>query len=154
MTTTPGPTGARTPADLQRARTALATPRRVFLTVREAAALLEVSEDTIERACKAGELPATRLGRQWRIHAAPVYARRDGGLDWLLRQHSRLAEIQETHRQASELHRRLSELEAAYADALTPTGRRGIDIGSTDGQAPNVTTPGGGHVGERGLPPG
>src|SRR5262249_54794613 len=60
---------------------------RAFLTVREAAALLEVSEDTVERACKTGELPATRLGRQWRIYAAPVHARRDGGLDWLLRQH-------------------------------------------------------------------
>ena len=81
-------------------------PVRAFLTVREAAALLEVSEDTIERACKAGELLATRLGRQWRIHAAPVHARRDGGLDWLLRQHGRLAEIREAHRQASELHRR------------------------------------------------
>jgi excisionase family DNA binding protein len=102
----------------------LAAPRaRAFLTVREAAALLEVSEDTVERACKSGELPATRLGRQWRIYAAPVYARRDGGLDWLLRQHGRLAEIRDAHRRASELHRRLSELEAAYADALTPEGR-------------------------------
>jgi excisionase family DNA binding protein len=95
---------------------------RAFLTVREAAALLEVSEDTIERACKTGEVPATRLGRQWRIYAAPVYARRDGGLDWLLRQGGRLAAIRDAHRQASELHRRLSDLEAAYADALTPAG--------------------------------
>jgi excisionase family DNA binding protein len=97
-------------------------PARTFLTVREASLLLEVSEDTIERACKAGELPATRLGRQWRIHAAPVHARRDGGLEWLLRQHGRLFEIREAHRQASELHRRLSDLEAAYVDALTPGG--------------------------------
>jgi excisionase family DNA binding protein len=97
-------------------------PGRVFLTVREAAALLEVSEDTIERACKGGDLPATRLGRQWRIYAAPVHARREGGLDWLLRQHGRLAEIREVHRQVGELHRRLSDLETAYADALTPAG--------------------------------
>jgi excisionase family DNA binding protein len=98
-------------------------PGRAFLTVREVAALLEVSEDTIERACKSGDLPAIRLGRQWRIHAGPVYAKRDGGLEWLLQQHGRLAEIREVHRQVSELHRRLSELEAAYADALTPGGR-------------------------------
>jgi excisionase family DNA binding protein len=109
------------------------SPDRVFLTVREAASLLEVSEDTIERACRSGELSATRLGRQWRIHAAPVHARRDGGLEWLLRQHGRLAEIRDAHRQASELLRRLSDLEAAYAEALMPTAPPGGGTPGTSG---------------------
>jgi len=38
-----------------------------LLTSREAADYLRVSRATILRWCKAGQLPAVRIGRQWRI---------------------------------------------------------------------------------------
>jgi len=39
----------------------------VCFTVAEAAAFLRLHPKTIERACRRGELPATRVGRAWRI---------------------------------------------------------------------------------------
>lgn len=41
-----------------------------FLTPREAAAALRVSKMTILRKCRTGEIPARRIGRQWRIPEA------------------------------------------------------------------------------------
>jgi excisionase family DNA binding protein len=38
-----------------------------LLTTQEAAEFLRVSRATILRWCKAGQLPAVRIGRQWRI---------------------------------------------------------------------------------------
>ena len=38
-----------------------------LLTTQEAAEFLRVSRATIRRWCKAGQLPAVRIGRQWRI---------------------------------------------------------------------------------------
>jgi excisionase family DNA binding protein len=38
-----------------------------MLTPQEAAALFDVHERTIRNWCESGELPALRLGRQWRI---------------------------------------------------------------------------------------
>jgi excisionase family DNA binding protein len=49
-----------------------------LLTVEETAAALRVCTRTVRRAIKSGELPAVRLGRQYRIR------RRD--LEWFLRQ--------------------------------------------------------------------
>lgn len=38
-----------------------------MLSTTEAAALLGVSPDTVQRMCDRGELKAYRVGRQWRI---------------------------------------------------------------------------------------
>ena len=38
-----------------------------LLTTKEAAEYLRVSRATILRCCRAGRLPAVRIGRQWRI---------------------------------------------------------------------------------------
>ncbi len=38
-----------------------------FLTVREAAAYLKATPNTITIWCRAGQLPAIKIGRQWRI---------------------------------------------------------------------------------------
>ena len=42
------------------------------LTIREAAERLDVHRETIRRAIKAGELPAQRTGRDWRIEVAAL----------------------------------------------------------------------------------
>ncbi len=44
--------------------------RMPFLTVPQAAELLQVSEKTILRLIKAGKMEATRFWRQWRIPSA------------------------------------------------------------------------------------
>ena len=38
-----------------------------YLTVKEVAALFRISTKTVRRWIEAGNLPATRLGRDWRI---------------------------------------------------------------------------------------
>lgn len=38
-----------------------------FLTVKEAAAYLKATPNTITIWCRAGQLPAIKIGRQWRI---------------------------------------------------------------------------------------
>lgn len=38
----------------------------MVLTVPEAARFLRVSEDVVYRLCASGEIPARRVGRQWR----------------------------------------------------------------------------------------
>lgn len=43
-----------------------------FLTADEAAELLNMHPRTIRRLLNSGELPGTRLGRQWRISASAV----------------------------------------------------------------------------------
>lgn len=43
-----------------------------YLTLREAAELLKVHENTIRNWLKAGELPGKKIGRLWRISAAAV----------------------------------------------------------------------------------
>ncbi|MEN3011170.1 MAG: helix-turn-helix domain-containing protein [Candidatus Bipolaricaulaceae bacterium] len=43
-----------------------------FLTAQEVAQLLRVSVRTIHRLIHAGELPAVRVGRQWRVPAAAL----------------------------------------------------------------------------------
>ena len=43
-----------------------------LLTIREAAERLSVHRETIRRAIKAGELPAQRTGRDWRIEVAAL----------------------------------------------------------------------------------
>ena len=43
------------------------TPLEQFLTIPEAAELCRVSDKTVRRWIKSTELPAARLGNQWRI---------------------------------------------------------------------------------------
>jgi excisionase family DNA binding protein len=45
-----------------------------YLTVKEAAALFRVSTKTMLRWIKAGTLPATKLGRDWRIARSDLKA--------------------------------------------------------------------------------
>lgn len=40
-----------------------------ILTVAQAAERLQLSETTVYRMCKRGELPVVRLGRSWRVDA-------------------------------------------------------------------------------------
>jgi excisionase family DNA binding protein len=49
-------------------------PMKQFLTVAQAAELANVHVDTIRRLIHLGELPAIRVGRQWRIDASAVWA--------------------------------------------------------------------------------
>lgn len=41
----------------------------LFLTLAEAAAQLRLSRNTIYKLCRSGELPAVKVGRQWRIRS-------------------------------------------------------------------------------------
>lgn len=45
-----------------------------YLTLREAAELLKVHENTIRNWLKSGDLPGRQIGRLWRINAAAVEA--------------------------------------------------------------------------------
>jgi len=45
-----------------------------YLTLREAAELLKVHENTIRNWLKSGDLPGRQIGRLWRISAAAVEA--------------------------------------------------------------------------------
>lgn len=58
---------------------------RLVLTVSETAELLGTSERSVRRACQFEQLPALKLGRQWRIR------RRD--IEELLEQRRRFADI-------------------------------------------------------------
>jgi excisionase family DNA binding protein len=49
------------------------SPDEPFQTVQEAAALLKVSEETVARQIRTGKIPATRVGRVWRIPSSYVY---------------------------------------------------------------------------------
>ena len=42
-------------------------PKREFITVEELADMLKVSHRTVQRLVKRKELPAIRIGRQWRF---------------------------------------------------------------------------------------
>ncbi|MCB1060289.1 MAG: helix-turn-helix domain-containing protein [Calditrichaeota bacterium] len=54
-------------------------PNEEYLTTAEAAALLKVSKSTVRMLAREGQLPAVRVGVQWRIpHEAPEL--------WLYRQ--------------------------------------------------------------------
>lgn len=44
-------------------------PYESLITISESAALLRVSEKTVRRWIKAGDLPAAKLGAQWRIRS-------------------------------------------------------------------------------------
>lgn len=44
------------------------------LDVSAAAELAQVSEATVRRLCASGDIPAARIGRQWRIHGPPLRA--------------------------------------------------------------------------------
>lgn len=50
-----------------------------FLTLAEAAARLRISNHTVYKMCRNGEIPARRVGRQWRIRVSDLD-------DWLARQ--------------------------------------------------------------------
>ncbi|WP_170433117.1 helix-turn-helix domain-containing protein [Ruegeria arenilitoris] len=50
------------------------TEDAAYLSVRDVAALFRISIKTVRRWIKSGELPATRLGRDWRIARSDLYA--------------------------------------------------------------------------------
>lgn len=52
----------------------MTTTAEDFLTVPEVAARLRVSSNTVRRMIAAGELPAVRLGKQYRIEASQLQA--------------------------------------------------------------------------------
>lgn len=39
-----------------------------YLTTAEAAALIRISVKWVQKACHAGDLPAVKTGKEWRIH--------------------------------------------------------------------------------------
>lgn len=45
-----------------------------YMTADEVAAELRMSGDWVRRQCKAGVIPATKLGREWRISPADLTA--------------------------------------------------------------------------------
>ena len=53
-----------------------------LLTTQEAAEYLRVSRATILRCCKAGQLPAMRIGRQWRIDMDQLERQLTGEAAW------------------------------------------------------------------------
>ena len=54
------------------ARMTLEEARARFLTLKEAAAILNVNPSTLSRKCAAGEFPHVRIGRSVRIPAAEI----------------------------------------------------------------------------------
>jgi putative molybdopterin biosynthesis protein len=52
-----------------------ANGRRDIYTLQEAAHMLRVSDDTMYRAIKRGEIEAQKVGRQWRIDGQDLYNR-------------------------------------------------------------------------------
>lgn len=48
--------------------------RPQFMTIPEAATVLLVSEATVWRLIRSGSLPASRVGRQWRLNRAELIA--------------------------------------------------------------------------------
>jgi excisionase family DNA binding protein len=52
----------------------VSSPREEVLTLQEAAALLRVEPGDVETAIEKGELPARRLGQQWRLSRTAVLA--------------------------------------------------------------------------------
>ncbi len=60
--------------DLQVGRLVLSEPAGEVLTVLEAAHLLRVGEAAVEEAAERGELPARRLGGEWRFSRTAVLA--------------------------------------------------------------------------------
>lgn len=44
------------------------TSESPYLNTTEAAALIRVDREWVARQCSAGNLPATKLGKEWRIH--------------------------------------------------------------------------------------
>ncbi len=47
--------------------------REEVLTVQEAAKLLKTTPATVYAWCRAGKLPAFKIGQQWRIRAGALY---------------------------------------------------------------------------------
>lgn len=55
------------------------TQQDIFLTLTEAAMRLRVSNHTVYKMCRNGDIPARRVGRQWRIRISDLE-------DWFVRQ--------------------------------------------------------------------
>lgn len=47
-------------------------PEEIVYTINEACKLLKVSDDTIRRMIKSGQLDAVKVGNQWRIKKASI----------------------------------------------------------------------------------
>lgn len=52
-----------------------------FMTVEDVADMLRINKSTVYRMAKAGRIPATRVGRQWRFRLSALEAFLDGGGD-------------------------------------------------------------------------
>lgn len=52
-----------------------------FMTVEDVAEMLRINKSTVYRMAKAGRLPATRVGRQWRFRLSALEAFLDAGGD-------------------------------------------------------------------------
>ncbi len=63
-----------------------------FMTVEDVAALLRINKSTVYRMAKAGRIPATRVGRQWRFRLSAIEAFLDAGGDVLFEQQDTAAQ--------------------------------------------------------------
>lgn len=62
-------------AQVQREKTAISTPSRVFeplMDCRDAAKLLRVHSKTVLKMARAGDLPGIRFGKLWRFRACDL----------------------------------------------------------------------------------
>lgn len=50
-----------------------------FLTIKQTADLLQLNYQWVQALCRAGKLPAAKIGRQWRIDRAELLAQMRGG---------------------------------------------------------------------------
>ena len=53
-----------------------------FMTVEDVAEMLRINKSTVYRMAKAGRLPATRVGRQWRFRLSALEEFLDAGGDF------------------------------------------------------------------------
>jgi excisionase family DNA binding protein len=65
----------------QQQTTAPLEPSRLAYSLDEAAALLGLSRDTLQAECASGTLPATKIGKQWRISRHALERRLLAGTD-------------------------------------------------------------------------
>lgn len=47
-------------------------PKKIAVSIKEAAKMLDLSEMTVRRMVKAGKMPAKKIGQQWRIPVADL----------------------------------------------------------------------------------
>ena len=58
-----------------------------FMTVEDVAEMLRINKSTVYRMAKAGRIPATRVGRQWRFRLSALESFLDAGGDVAFAEH-------------------------------------------------------------------